>query len=224
MGTHWSFVFIAMNTYNTSARFGQISKVSLAKCRSFAQALELSFSKQWIRMLFLACDVMYLEDGSSFYVELIRATKVHTVTSWMTVFPCLSFRCLWKTVTWPSSILCSLGKAITLGISISNWSLPAENLVWTQIHQLEFWGNKTLLYIFILSPSPPPLFVLFSISSHPFFLHLASPKHHLPTKQANAICDSPAITVRSSPTQLKREGKIFYTKERTRGCLSSIKE
>ena len=32
-------------------------------------------------LLFIACDVMCLEDGSSSYVELIRATNVHTVTS-----------------------------------------------------------------------------------------------------------------------------------------------
>jgi len=97
----------------------------------------------------------------------------------MAVFPCLSFRCLWKTVTWPSSILCSLGKAITLRIFISNWSLPAENLVWTQIHQLEFWGNKTLLFFFILPP--PPFFCPFLR----FFSSLLSPSGIAETPSAN---------------------------------------
>ena len=73
------------------------------------------------------------------------------------VFHFVAYEKLWL---GPVLRLCSLGKAITLGISISNWTLPAENLVWTQIHQLEFWGNKILLYIFILS-LPLPFFYPF---------------------------------------------------------------
>jgi hypothetical protein len=83
-----------------------------------------------------------------------------------------------------------------------------------------------LVYIFILFFFCILFSSLLSILSHPYAvsLHLASRKRHLPRRQqANAICDSPAITARNSPLLLELEAGLWNTKEGSQDALATSK-